>query len=177
MENINPHIIWEGFHWSFFVSIQGLVISMLRFEKFVAADDIEAASRELTSASSLMRAGAASMELAGSFTREEYDRYIRPSMMPPKVNVDDFSGLMFWDHTYLMIVWKRVQPNFKNLSSRLKAEHDDFVAAYMSLSESHKNVCAKFGGTEIGSLRSKNTSAVETLAKFEQNRKKLISNS
>ncbi|MDJ0572188.1 MAG: hypothetical protein QNJ53_24530 [Pleurocapsa sp. MO_192.B19] len=174
MKKINPQIIWQDFHWSFFINVQGLIISILRFESLMAREKIQLAKIELKTASSLMSAAAASMELAGEFSREEYEQYIRPTMMPPKVQSDDFSGLMFWDHAYLMKIWKKIQPRFKNMPLALKSEQDEFILAYMTLSKSHKEVCSKFGGNEIGSLRSQNTTAIKTLEKFEKNRHKLI---
>ena len=177
MNKINPQIIWKGFHWSFFINVQGLIISMLRFEQSMAREDIELARIELKTAANLMLASAASMELAGDFSREEYELYIRPTMMVPHVQSDDFSGLMFWDHAYLMTIWKKIQPRFKNMPLALQSEQDEFISAYMVLSKSHKKVCSKFGGNEIGSLRSNRTTAIKTLEKFEQNRKNLIVNS
>lgn len=177
MEKNTPEKIWQGFHWSFFINVQGLIISMLRFEQLMAMENIQLAGIELKTSANLMLAAAASMELAGDFSREEYEQYIRPTMMPPKVQSNDFSGLMFWDHAYLIKIWKKIQPRFKNMPLALKSEQDEFIAAYMTLSQSHKKVCSKFGGSEIGSLRSQNTTAINTLEKFEQNRNKLISNS
>jgi hypothetical protein len=176
MQTINPLQIWQGFHWSFFINIQGLIISMLRFERSIGLEDFQAAKIELNTAAKLMLSAAASMELAGGFSQEEYDRYIRPTMMPPKVQSEDFSGLMFWDHAYLMVVWKKNQPIFKNMPHVLRSEQDEFIAAYIVLSQSHKKVCSKFGGNEISSLRGSKMTAIKTLNKFEQNRQKLISN-
>lgn len=176
MQKINPLKIWQGFHWSFFISIQGLIISMLRFERSITLEDIQAAKVELNTSAKLMLAAAASMELAGEFSREEYDRYIRPTMMPPKVQSEDFSGLMFWDHAYLMVIWQKIQPIFKNMPQVLQSEQNKFISAYMVLSQSHKQVCSKFGGDEISSLRGSKATAIKTLNKFEQNRHKLISN-
>lgn len=176
MQKINPLQVWQGFHWSFFINVQGLIISLLRFEKYMTSANITAAKTELNTATELMLSAAASMELAGGFSREEYDRYIRPSMMPPKVKSEDFSGLMFWDHAYLMLVWKKIQPIFKKMPQKLQLEHDEFIAAYMVLSHSHKQVCSKFGGDNMTSLRGSKVTAIDTLNKFEQNRQRLISN-
>ena len=177
MKKIKSEIIWKGFHWSFFINVQGLIISMLRFEKLMNIENIQLAGIELKTSANLMLAAAASMELAGDFSRQEYEQYIRPTMMPPKVRSDDFSGLMFWDHAYLMKTWKKIQPIFKNMPLALKSEQDEFVLAYTALCQSHKKVCSKFGGNEVGSIRSQNTTAIETLEKFEQNRIKSIANS
>ena len=175
MRKINPLEVWQGFHWSFFINVQGLIIAMLRFEKYMTLENITAAKTELNTAAELMLSAAASMELAGGFSQEEYNHYIRPTMMPPKVKSEDFSGLMFWDHAYLMVVWKKIQPFFKNMPHVLQAEQDEFIAAYMVLSQSHKKVCSKFGGDEITSLRGSKATAIETLNKFERNRYKSIS--
>ena len=177
MTQINPLITWKGFHWSFFINVQGLIISMSRFEQLITLANIELAKIELRTAANLMLASAASMELAGDFSREEYENYIRPTMMAPKVQSDDFSGLMFWDHAYLMIIWKKIQPRFKNMPPALQVEQEEFISAYMVLSKSHKKVCSKFGGNDLGSLRSSSKTAIQSLEKFEQSRKKLIANS
>lgn len=175
MQQIDSLKVWQGFHWSFFINIQGLIISLLRFEKHMISENILAAKTELNTAAELMLSAAASMELAGGFSREEYDRYIRPTMMPPEVKSEDFSGLMFWDHAYLMVVWKRTQPIFKNMPRILQLEHDQFISAYMVLSRAHQKVCSKFGGDEIASLRGTRTTASKTLNKLTKNRQKLIS--
>ena len=175
MQKITPLEVWQGFHWSFFIYVQGLIIAMLRFEKYTISNNVTAAKTELNTAAQLMLSAAASMELAGGFSREEYNQYIRPTMMPPKVKSEDFSGLMFWDHAYLMMVWKKIQPFFKNMPQVLQAEQDEFIAAYQVLSQSHKHVCSKFGGDEITSLRGSKATAIETLNKFERNRQKTIS--
>lgn len=174
MRKIDPKTNWEGFHWSFFINIQGLIISMTRFEQFVSVGDIQLARTELKTITSLMLAAAASMELAGSFSRKEYDEIVRPSMMPPNVESDGLSGLQMREHTYLMKVWKRNQHIFHNMPASLKSEHDDFVSAYLALSKSHKKVCSKFGGDEKSSLRTSKTTAIKTIEKYETNRRKII---
>jgi len=177
MEKTNPYNIWQGFHWSFFINVQGLIICMLRFEKLIDKDRIRLAGIELQTAANLMLAAGASMELAGDFSRAEYEEYIRPTMMVPNVKSDNFSGLMFWDHAYLMKIWQQIQPKLKNIPVELESEQNEFIRAYMALSKSHKRVCHEFGGNEIGSLHSQKTTAINTLDKFEHSRQKLISKS
>ena len=176
MNKTNSQNIWQGFHWSFFINTQGLIICMLRFEQLMLKEHIRLAGIELQTAANLMLAAAASMELAGEFSRAEYEEHIRPTMMTPNVKSDNFSGLMFWDHGYLMKIWHQIKPNFKNIPVELKSEQNDFIMAYMTLSKSHKRVCSEFGGNEIGSLHSQNITAIETLDKFEHSRHRLISN-
>jgi hypothetical protein len=166
--------IWRGFHWSFFIDIQGLLICLQRFESQLAQGYLAQAQTELETAEHLMLASGAAMELCGSFSGDDYQQQVRPSMMPPHVASDDFSGLMSWEHAALMQVWKRMRQLFQNLPAVLQPQHERFVEAYLSLAESHRAVCEKFGGAEGGSLRYERHSAVETLHKFRQNRRSWI---
>ncbi|MGB3532444.1 MAG: hypothetical protein WBA13_02895 [Microcoleaceae cyanobacterium] len=166
--------IWKGFHWSFFVNIQGLTICLNRLEKYLNSGDLSQAEIELKTATELMLASGAAMSLAGSFSRAEYEQHIRPMMAPPNVQSANFSGLMSWDHAWLMKVWKRLRPHFKNLPTALQLQHEQFVHAYLELATAHKAVCQKFGGDETGSLRFDRANAINILEKFANSRRKLI---
>ena len=157
---------WQGFHWSFFLNVQGLLMCLRRFEGAIALNDIPSAQVELDSATTLMLASAASMELAGSFSTQEYETTVRPSMTPPHVESDNFSGLMSWAHAVLVQLWKRLSPTFAALPPALHSHHDRFVAAYSELARSHKAVCKKFVGDEGGSIRFERSTATDTLEKF-----------
>lgn len=172
--NINPQQIWKKCHWLFFVNVQGLIICLRRFELSLTANNLSQAQIELETATSLMLASGAAMELAGSFSRQEYEHQVRPTMLPPHVESHDFSGLMSWEHASLVEIWKRLRPVFETLPAALTAQHDRFVAAYFSLSKAHKAVCQKFGGGEMGSLRCDRSTATSTLDKFTQNRWQLL---
>ncbi|AFZ60768.1 siderophore biosynthesis protein [Anabaena cylindrica FACHB-243] len=169
-----PQQIWEGFHWSFFINTQGLIICLSRFEMNLALGNIPEAQIELETAAELMMASGAAMELAGSFSRKEYENQVRPTMAPPYVQSNDFSGLMSWEHSWLVKIWKRLRPVFERLPADLEPQHHKLVAAYFSLAKSHKAVCEKFGGGEVGSLRCDNSTAVDVLDRFSQNRWRLI---
>lgn len=171
---IDPQKIWQGFHWSFLINIQGLIICLQRFEMNLAVGNLPAAQIELETAAELMIASGAAMELAGSFSRQEYESQVRPTMAPPYVQSSDFSGLMSWEHSWLIKIWKRLRPVFENLPTALQSQHEKFIAAYFSLASSHKAVCQKFGGGEAGSLRCDNSTAVDLLDRFGQNRWRLI---
>ena len=136
---------WKGFHWAFFINIQGLIICLQRFEKYVIEEDIPKAKIELETATQLMLASGASMQLAGSFSRQEYENTIRQTMTYPNVRSENFSGLMSWEHASSIQLWKKLKPIFENLPSPLKPHHEKFVAAYFSLLNAHKEVCKKFG--------------------------------
>lgn len=167
--------IWQGFHWSFFLNVQGLIICLNRFELQLQRDNLAEANVELKTATELMLASGASMELAGNFSRDRYEAEVRTSMTPPQVQSNDFSGLMSWEHAALMKVWKRLSPTFETLPPELTKQHQAFIAAYRTLAKSHRAVCEKFGGDEGGSLRFDRSSAVKTLDKFSQSRLGLIS--
>jgi len=162
--------IWQGFHWSFFLNVQGLILCLNRFELQLQRGNLTEANIELKTATELMLASGASMELAGHFGRDRYEAEVRTSMTPPQVQSSDFSGLMSWEHAALMKVWKRLSPTFENLPPELTEQHQAFVAAYRTLAKSHRAVCEKFGGDEGGSLRFDRSSAVKTLDKFSQSR-------
>lgn len=171
---IKAQHIWKGFHWLFLVDIQGLIICLRRFELDLTMGNFSQAKVELKTATELMLASGAAMELAGSFSRQEYEEQVRPSMEPPHVQSPDFSGLMSWDHAFLIEIWKRLRPVFETLPATLRPQHEQFVAAYLSLLQSHKAVCQKFGGDEMGSLRCDKSTAVDTLDKFAYHRLQLL---
>jgi hypothetical protein len=171
---INLHQLWEGFHWLFFVDVQGLIICLRRFENQLAAGNLSEAEVELGTATKLMLASGAAMELAGSFSRKEYENQIIPTMTPPQVRSDNFSGLMSWDHALLIKIWKRLSPVFQSLPVELHAQHNQFVNACVTLFQSHTAVCSRFGGNEKGSLRCNKSSAVSKLENFADNRLKLL---
>ncbi|MEH1848179.1 MAG: siderophore biosynthesis protein [Nostoc sp.] len=167
---IQPQEIWKGFHWSFFINIQGLIICLRRLEAKLIQGNIQQALLELQAATKLMLASGAAMQLAGSINPELYAAKIRPSMMPPEVKSYDFSGLMSWEHAVLIKLWKQLRPHFSNLPIELQTEHQNFVNAYLYLAHSYRAVCQKFGGEEAGSLRFERSCAVDTLDAFTRSR-------
>ena len=172
--SINARTIWQGFHWSFFINIQGLIVCLRRFEMQIIAKDLIQAEIELKTATQMMLASSASMILAGSFSQQEYEIQVRATMMPPNVKSSSFSGLMSWEHSALIQVWKRLRPIFANLPEALKPEHQRFTNAYDDLANAHRAVCEKFGGDRTGSIRCKDNTALDTLDKFSSNRQSLI---
>lgn len=167
-------LIWQRLHWSFFVNVQGLFLSLSRFERALDANDLAAARAELASACVMMRASGASMELAGSFSVRDYADEVRPSMTPPEVARDDFSGLMSWDHSCLIQMWRRLSPRFATLPEPLHEAHEEFMAAYRALAASHRAVCEKFGGATGGSIRTPHMSATRVLESFERSRMSIL---
>jgi len=166
--------IWRSFHWAFFINVQGLIICLKRFEAQLALNHVQQAQADLKTATKLLLASGAAMELAGSFSRRDYEQIVRHSMSPPHVRANNFSGLMSWEHTALMQVWKNLRPAFENLPPSLQPQHQEFVNAYLSLAKAHRAVCERFGGNEGGSLRFESGCAVEMLDRFGESRLSLI---
>jgi hypothetical protein len=110
--------IWKSFHWSFFVNTQGLIICLGRFEQALEKGDLREANLEFATAASLLEASSAAMELAGSFSRQDYESVVRPSMLPPEVSEDNFSGLMSWDHSTLIQRWKKTSAKIQKFATR-----------------------------------------------------------
>lgn len=175
--------IWKKGHWLFLVFSQALIISLNRLAAAIAKNQLPQAKLELETTAELMYASGAAMKLTGSFTREKYDSEIRPTMMTGNpqslVNSENLSGLMMWDHDYLIniICKQKILPIMKTLPNILQAEQEKIVLAYKcGISDGHKSICAEFGGGEIGSLiaASESSAAIKTLEKFENSRVKLL---
>lgn len=166
--------IWKGFHWSFFVSIQALALALLYFEKAMHNNDLKDANRFLKISAAMMSSSGAAMSLAGSFKRPDYERDVRPSMTPPNVKSNDFSGLASLDHAFLVSILIRLRRIFKEIPSELNDSYEQFNQAYEFLMTSHMAVCEKFGGKEVPSLRSPNGNALDNLEKLSRGRSKLI---
>lgn len=160
------HEIWQEFHWAFFLNTQGLILSLRRFALLLDRGDIDGASAELDAASGIMHASAASMTLAGSFTRTEYENEIRVTMAPPHVQSEGFSGLMSWEHGALVNLWRELRPRFADLPPALASAHARFANAYRGMAEGHVNVCARFVGHGSASLRYDDRDAIVNLRRF-----------
>ncbi|MBK4215979.1 hypothetical protein JJJ17_08590 [Paracoccus caeni] len=165
-----PREIWQEFHWAFFLYTQGLILCLKRFAFLLDANRIDAARGELETAAELMRASATAMQLAGSFTREEYETDVRVSMTPPNVRSDGFSGLMSWEHGVLVNVWRNLRPRFADLPEALAEAHEGFARAYRDMAEGHVHVCSRFVGDGAPSLRYDNREALISLRRFGENR-------
>jgi hypothetical protein len=166
-------MVWQGFHWTFFIDVQGLVLSLARFSDALARGCMEGAGVELRSAATLLRASGAAMQLAGSFAPVEYADDVRVSMTPPGVRADNFSGLMSWDHARLMRLWQELSPRLGDLPAALDRDHEEFVQSFVSMITSHREVCRRFVGEEDTSLRSSDC-AVGILDKVLRSRLRLI---
>lgn len=180
---LSPLHVWKKGHGVFLVFSQALIISLDRFLAAIGNDQLDQAKVDLETTTELMYASGAAMKLTGNFTREKYESEIRPTMTMGNplslVQSENLSGLMMWDHSYLInvICKQKLLPIMKTIPSSLECEHEKFVRAYKwGISDGHKSICAEFGGGEIGSLiaASESSAAIKTLEKFEKSRVKLF---
>ena len=98
-------------------------------------------------------------------------------MEPPHVPVG-FSGVLAADHRVLVDRLKQMRPVWAALRSGSSASHARLTEVLASVYEDHKQVCARFVGTDRPSLLTLNgaeqTSSTEQLEKFRQSRLRLL---
>jgi hypothetical protein len=173
-DNDNALLIWKRYHWLFFVFLQGNILCMLHLRKEMRKENMVQVGVILKLMSQLMLASGSSMIFAGVSDSQEYEDEIRPTMMPPNVKSPDFSGLMSYDHSYLMNLWNKDKKLFKLMPSFLDSAYQEFIDGHKFLALAHQFVCNKYGGHQIGSLREKKITALENLEEFNNARRKLI---
>lgn len=64
-----------------------------------------------SNATNLVLASAEIMQLVGKLTKKQYEELIRPMTIPLYVKSKNFSGLMLWEHSYLINFSKRMSLN------------------------------------------------------------------
>jgi hypothetical protein len=151
-QGLDPLRRWRLGHHIFLVLIQCLEVAMNCF-----ADDLEKAEDERAHASfglavTLMRASAQSLKFASAFRAKDYEDYVRPAMMPPYLT-HGFSGVQSLDHQFLIRTLKGLRSVFGDMPEGLRAQHEQFTQALAETYDSHKLVCARFGGMNGPSLR------------------------
>jgi len=155
----DPHRRWRIGHHVFFVLTQSLIVALSCFQHAREGGDDEQARRMLRLATRLLTGSAAAFVFAAELSPGQYQTQVRPSMEPPAVAAG-FSGLLSPDHHYLVKLLGQLRPQLRDLAPELAQEHRLFVAALERVYESHKYVCARFGGNEGVSLRMSAASVV-----------------
>lgn len=167
---------WIAGHHVFMVLVQGLIIALQEMAEDVRIGRIAGAQRWFDLASALMRGSDAALTFTGNFPYSEYEKRVRPTLIPPTAP-PDMSGLRWRDHEYLIRVLVRLRPIFADLDPRLEPWREEFVQALSGSYDAHKTVCAHFVGNEQSSvLMSTRTTqpAVSTLDKFKRSRSALL---
>lgn len=156
---------WTTGHHLFVSLIQGILISLCRFERKLKAGNVSGAREELFDAAALLNASSSSMKFAADFSRANYMNVIRPSMP------SHFSGLDSSDHNVLVRQMKALRPFFVNPPEGLSDAKASFDSALAKAYEDHVYVCDQFV-QEQSSLRTKASAspAREVLRSFKRKR-------
>jgi hypothetical protein len=157
--HMDPHRRWRTGHHVFFVLTQSLIVVLGCLRAARREGDSDLARRMLRLAARLLGGSAAAFIFAAEFSASQYQARVRPSMEPPAV-ADGFSGLLSPDHHYLVRLMAKLRPVFRDLPVELVEDHKSFVRALEATYESHKYVCARFGGDRGASLRMSQASAL-----------------
>ncbi|NJP68152.1 hypothetical protein [Streptomyces spiramenti] len=145
-----PHEHWRVGHQVFFVLIQGVVTGLRCFVSATGAGDARTASRALGLAAEMCRHSAVAMKFAGGLSLAEYEREVRPSMLPPAVR-PGFSGFQTRDHALLVRTLRATRPALASLGFH----HPAVTALERALQRvyaAHRLVCSRFDGTRVPSL-------------------------
>jgi len=142
---------WISGHHVFLVLIQGLIVSLNCFYSAASNDSETAACDCLDLATLLMHGSGAALHYTADFPRSDYDMMVRPTMMPPNVQ-EGMSGVLARDHRYFVQVLHSNRSLIDRLSGSLKDKYSEFARAFSGTYDSHKLVCAHFGGSERPSL-------------------------
>ena len=167
---------WTSGHHVFMVLVQGLIIALQEVAENIRIGRIDGAQRWFDLAAALMRGSNAALTFTGDFPYSEYEKRVRPTLIPPTAP-PDMSGLRWRDHEYLIRVLVRLRPIFADLDPRLEPWREEFVQALSGSYDAHKTVCAHFVGNDQSSvLMSTRTTqpAVSTLDKFKRSRSALL---
>jgi hypothetical protein len=157
--HMDPDRRWRVGHHVFFALTQSLIVALMCFREADGAGELERAGRMLRLAGQLLAGSAAAFVFAAEFSANQYASRVRPSMEPPSVSAG-FSGLMSPDHHYLVKLFSRLRPVLQHLPAELTRDHRFFVRSLDVTYESHKYVCARFGGDRGASLRMNEASTV-----------------
>jgi hypothetical protein len=147
----DPLARWIRGHHVFLVLIQGVITTVNCFVSAYAARELKLSAEMLDTTTRIFDGCSASLHFAGDFLPGEYEKTVRPSMMPPNVP-PGMSGVLARDHEHLMHLLRGQQPVFTNLDPSLSEHHRQFVSAFGNTYEAHKVVCSRFVGDERPSL-------------------------
>ncbi|MCP2257819.1 hypothetical protein LX15_001505 [Streptoalloteichus tenebrarius] len=167
---------WTRGHHVFMVIVQGLVITLNGFAHHARRGEIPEAQRMLEVGTVVMWGAEGALRFTGDFPYSEYQRSIRPTLMPPTAP-PDMSGLRWRDHEYLVRVLAGMRSLFARLDPQLEPQRARFLEAFTATYDSHRSVCAHFVGTEQTSVlmaTRSSRSAVSTLEHFKRVRSGLM---
>lgn len=147
---------WVRGHQVFAALTQGLILSFQSLGGALRDGRQEDVQGWSNLAVSLLLGSAATFRLTSDFSVELYAEVIRPSMMPPASPIC-LSGLMSWDHRYLVQVIRDMRPALRSLYEREPFRHQQISQALASVYDSHIHICERFVGERPSILTAERT--------------------
>ncbi|WP_194905547.1 hypothetical protein [Catenulispora rubra] len=164
---LDPHRRWRSGHHVFFPLIQAIVLGLGCFQAAVNDGQTEEADEALAFATVVMTASGDAMCFASDFQPQHYGGAVRPAMAPPYLPVG-LSGVMSEDHDLLIRRFRELREVFPTLQDRLVPRREAFITAVEGTYDAHKQVCAKFDGEHVVSLRMSTDSSAKAVGVLEQ---------
>ncbi|MET8846904.1 hypothetical protein [Amycolatopsis sp. NPDC004625] len=164
---LDPHRRWRSGHHVFFPLIQGIVLGLGCFQSALNAGRAEDAGEALAFATAAMSASRDAMRFAADFPSGDYRGAVRPAMAPPHLPVG-LSGVMSEDHDLLIRRFRELREVFPTLTGPLVARREGFITAVEATYDAHKQVCARFDGDHVVSLRMSASSSAKAVGVLEQ---------
>ncbi len=165
---------WRVGHHAFLVLIQGIILSLVSFERAIDAGALPEAALALRRGATLLRGARAAFCFGSDFDRDTYEEIVRPSMASAHPR---FSGLMNSDHRALIDRLRRLEPLFRNIPESLAKEHEEFAIAKRDCIAAHIRVCEVFQreGRSLRMSEKSKTPAIEVLTHLGNQRLGLLS--
>ena len=111
---------WIRGHQIFAALTQGLIFSFHAMAHALRSGNGQEMRRWADLTISLFRGSGSAFELTGDYSAEDYTILVRPSMMPPACPIG-LSGLMSFDHRFLIQTIRDMRPGLKACASRKQA--------------------------------------------------------
>jgi hypothetical protein len=164
---------WIRGHQVFAALTQGLVLSFQSMGRAIRAGDVGQTQIWADLTISLLRGSGASFVLTGDFSVQNYNEFIRPSMMPPASPIC-LSGLMSVDHRVLVQCIRDLKPALKFLHDHERQRHDQIHEELKVVYDRHIFVCERFVGKRPSLLTAGSTekSGPELIQQFKTMRLK-----
>lgn len=173
---LDPTQRWIIGHHIFAALTQGLIFALHQLKHTLVTGDDPQATEALELSTSLFNGTAAAFQFATDFSAATYDETVLPTMMPPYMP-PGLSGVLSPDHQYFIRVLTALKPHFHEIADSLRPVYTRFAQAFQLVYDSHKQVCAEFGGNKRPSLLGRAPSAepaVEELEELKFARMKLV---
>jgi hypothetical protein len=147
---------WKLGHHTFHVLLVAMNTRLHEVADRLEEEEWEAASTAMLDLARLYDAATASMRYTSDFPRIEYERLLRPSMMPPFAS-PGFSGVFNREHAMMMAGVRRIRTFMKeredDVPEQALAAWERLREAQQTNVDSHMLVCRKFVDDGVSLLK------------------------